>query len=166
MTNSTKGIGLDKTHFMLGTNFWNDPAKVVFLMTLNLDDQNGANCLLFQDNGFGLGNGIPAVFPGPTGNMNFNVPSFVCGSLGHFNTNIMYNLVYEGSTQKMYTNGVSVGTFANNFNLPSASVNIGSFAVNNSGYDGYIKELIIFTNTTITSSQISNLNYYATHYPY
>lgn len=166
-TNSTLGVWLDATHYFYGTNIMQDGSLVHFaIIKLMQADTSVGNNFLFTDvSDGGQLNFLPKTIDN-LGELKFVSPSSVIFSLVDVPTNVVYNFIYAGNDLKAYTNGVLAnGSIPSTWKL-SSPVRIGASSLGVSGFIGYLQELITYTDSTINASQISNLNYYASHYPY
>lgn len=162
VTNSVDGVWFDSTHFLFGTNTIPDSTRVQFFIFKWMEPSQGAlNDVVFNDDVLGLGTGWDITGSSPP----YYFPQGGA-SVIFVTTNVLFNLIGFGPNNiaggTVYTNGVLSTTTATLHNCPDG-VNIGAIFKNSNGFNGYLKELIVFTNTTISSSQVSNLNYYANH---
>lgn len=163
LTNSANGVWLDGTHFLLGTNFFQNTTLVTFAIFDYMNDVGVAvNNPLFQDDTRGLGFGWEVTGASYPQHLIANANCLIY-------TNVWTDVIAFGtdsaSSGSLYTNGVASDTPTL---YGSATTGVGALSYNTfgSGFNGFLKELIIFNNTSITSGQVSNLHYYATHYPY
>jgi len=159
------GARFDDNIWLDSTNILRNTALVWFAIFIFEDEWrcgNGAhaNQTIFWSNNSGAQTTLisGSCITGP-----LEVGSSGCGSLA---TNVQNNFVVSSGT--VYTNGIScavgngMGAFAN-------ASRVGNFGLSGAGgqsLTGYLREFIIFTNTTITTVQVSNLNYYANQLPH
>jgi len=147
-----------------------DPALVCFMIIKAMDARGSPqNDILFQDIDYGLGYGAsfnPAgSVPSGYGSLSFAYPIVISTTIKEFPTNVTMNLVYAGTNNTFYTNGVAANAPLNPWSFVGSATKIGGH-LSLYGFNGYLKEFIVYTNHAISASQISNLNYYANNYPY
>ncbi len=165
-TNSNFGVWLDGTHCFDGTNFLSDGALVQFFIFTWKETAVDRNDSLYQDTTKGQGFGAAdttALSPNRFQYGFLNPLAFVSG----VKSNATWNIIWTGSTWKtLYTNGVNTTQTNSTVGNAGGTMRIGANTLNNNGFNGMLAEHITFKDTSITTSQISNLNYYGTHYPY
>lgn len=169
-TNSSLGVWLDTTHYFYGSNTMSPDSGNVFFAIIDHRSMTADGfCYLLSGNAnYGQGYAYIAGVQNNTANTFFlysaSGPSF--DSIAKMPTNTILSLIYTGGGHTFYTNGVAGSTENKAFSVTDPSI-IGAEDFDICcGFNGWLKEFITFTDTSITSGQISNLTYYASHYPY
>lgn len=172
-TNSPQGIYLDSAHCFWATNTLRNANLVTFFIFYT-PTQNGLGAnqnVLFYDWANSPVN-VGYRFTGSSLPLNVVPAQSSVVTFGKIPDHATNNMICYGANT-VYTNGVLMSSSLTLLNwshtntvgaLNAQTVNVmGGAALS---FLGMLKEFIIYQESTINASQISNLNYYASHYPY
>lgn len=169
-TNGLNGVFFNgATYYLAGTNTWMDNTLVTFILYESLaattDLRTNVTQRIISDptpasDAYGVGHHGSA----PNYTINWEMGSF---DFGPQTVQVQQAVLFWGDQTHVYTNGV-IAPPLGGAAMPQSFTSSCQIGADYSGnyFNGYLREFIIFTDTSASASQISNLQYYATHYPY